>query len=394
MNLRSTLAVSAVVLAFAVGSATSLAAPQEDVNSTLELGNKEAERAHNVSTADARAVGSTYPDRWIMAVRASDYADGHEPYRVIDGKDDTHWQVSGPPPHPMRRHQWIVLELNKVSSVEELSIRWLGDESHPFTVYRQPWSDATDTHDIYKGKSGGEPDEMETYTLSEPARTRAIRIEFPLEEGEGPRGIQEVRVGGLSWPGSYPPAAYDEAPIRKIKRHYYVEFERLLEWPQFNLKRALADGGSARRIRPREDAFEGGHVDFDIAVEPDARNWITLKMWESHEELMAERGDGIVLVSLSDDPVHHGRWFRPKFTRETHEWNPEWYGEKPTPGRWVYVTYPLPREITDGRTHVRLRLQGVGNYRRDHPMRSPAPPVYTVHSSTRPGFGTDDEAGR
>jgi hypothetical protein len=154
----------------------------------------------------------------------------------------------------------------------------------------------------------------------------------------------------------------------------------------FNLKRPLADGGTARRILHRDDAFEGGSIDFDIAVDPKAHNWITLRLWESNEKLMTEHGNTIVLQTLEGDRKDRARWFLPTRMTEETNWEFEWYGLKPRPGRFVYASYSLPQDLTEGKSKIRLRLQGVGNVRRDHPMRGPTPPIYTVISHTAPFF--------
>ncbi len=167
---------------------------------------------------------------------------------------------------------------------------------------------------------------------------------------------------------------------------FYLEFERIRTWTVFNLKRPLADGGTARRILHRDDAFEGGSIDFDIAVDPKAHNWITLRLWESNEKLMTEHGNTIVLQTLEGDRKDRARWFLPTRMTEETNWEFEWYGLKPRPGRFVYASYSLPQDLTEGKSKIRLRLQGVGNVRRDHPMRGPTPPIYTVISHTAPFF--------
>lgn len=372
----------AVALVVTGGCATDNLSQRPTASSTINLGDPDSERAHNVSAEHAPVVGEEYPDRWIMAARASDYEEGHEPWRAVDGDMDTHWQVRGRSPHPMHRGQWLDLELNEPMEIEEISIRWLGEQKYNYRVVHQPRSDATDLHEIHSGESEGQSEELETYVFPRPTRARSIRIEFAAGGDGEPRGIREMRVGGLDMPESYPLAGYEEASVVEIRRPFYVEFERFIgSWPQFNLKRPLADGGTARRIM-NTDEFDGGYVDFEIAVDPDRQNWITLKLWESEPEMMTERGNLIALETFHDDPDRNRRWILPEYITEQKIWDREWYGLKPEPGRWVYASYLLHKDITEGQTRVHLRLQGIGNERRDQPMLAPAPPVYCIHSNS------------
>lgn len=367
----------------------------ESGTAVLDLGDPDDERAHDVEVSNAKRVGKPYPDQWVMATRASGYEDGHEPYRAADGNTDTSWRVTGRPEDYdpdgfLKKDNWFEIVLNEPIRIRKLSIDWLGDHRYDFRIFKQPWSDLR--RKVFESTSNGGNNRLETYTLSEPVTTRTVRIMFRVEEEDARQGIREIRIGGLSWPGSYPMAAYDSAPVQKIERPYkyhgsFHRFNPFLIWPHFNYRRVLADGGTARRILNTK-AFEGGHVDFDIAVRPEKPNWITLKLWESHEQLMTERGNTIALEAFRDNPGRNRRWFMPAFVTEKRNMNHEWYGKKPRPGRWVYAHYRLHPDVVGDRSSVRLRLQGVGNDRRDEPMLEPAPPVYQVISHSRPFFGT------
>ena len=359
-----------------------LSSSSTGVTSSLNLGDQESEARHNVKTEDAEVVRETYPDHWINAARASAYTEGHEPYRVIDGDSDTSWKVAGTNPYP-GNEQWIELEMNHVKPVDEISIKWVGDTPYKFTIYSIRRSDFRRKY--LQGERKGNPEKFETYTLPETMERRGLRIAFEAKEKDTPAGIKEVRIGGLSWPSAYPPAAHPDAGIKSVQRPLYHELNTMLTLENFNLGRLLADGGSARRILSTKE-FEGGHVDFNIAVAPEKQNWITLKLWASKPELMTKRGNAIALEVFATDPDKKRHWYLPKYMNEEQNWDHEWYGLKPEPGRWVYATYKLPRHVTKGQKQMRLRLQGIGNERRDHPMRAPAPPVYRVISHTNPFF--------
>ena len=351
----------------------------------IDLGNAASETEHNVQTSFTEAVNYNYPSHWVMNVRASAFHQGHEPYRVIDGNPETCWQVSGPPPEPMAKGQWIELDLNRTITFEEISIQWIGDKSYDFIVYSKPFSDQR--QQVFEGRSNGRSAESEHFQIGRRVKTRAIRIEFDTDENGGMQGIKEIRIGGLQYPDAYPLAVHPESPVEKSCRTYYVEFQRRMHrWPVFSMKRIYADGGTARRILHRDDAFEGGWIDFDVAIDPGKRNYITLKIWEFHEQLMTEHGNGLVMQVMEGPRKDKARYFYPSYMNEEKNWEFEWYGMKPSPGRFVYASYELPPEMTKDKTTIRLRIQGVGNMRRDYPMRAPAPPIYKIISHVQPVF--------
>ncbi len=347
---------------------------------SIDLGNPESESAHNLSASFADIVEYSYPEYWIMSVRASGYDDGFEPYYTIDGNEDTYWQVTGKPQHPMVRGNWIEIELNQSKKIDEISIDWFGEEPYEFKIYEKPFSDFRSLK--YTNISEPKIHGLETYKLDNKLHTRAIRIEFAVCADNNPQGIRQIRVGGLKYPDAYPQAVHHYAPIISFERIYYVEFERILNWQTFTLRRPYADGGSGRRIMPRNDAFEGGWIDFDITVNPKEQNFITLELWESNKQLMLEHGNAVMLQVLEGSVQDKARWFLPEKITEQKKLNIEWYGLKPQPGRFVYATYRLPKEFTEGKTRTRLRLKGIGNIRRDYPMREPSPPIYNVYSHT------------
>ena len=363
----------------ALGGLTLASVAGAQVTANVVFGDAASEKAHNVSVTSAELVRDAYPQRWVMSVRASAFQDDHEPHRAIDGDDQTHWQVAGRPPAPMARGNWIELDLNESMTVESVQVRWTGDRPYSFKIYDKPFSDLRRLR--LEGRSAEKPGALETYALPEPTRTRAVRVEFAVDPENRPQGIAEIRIGGVAWPDGYPPAKYPGAAVEVVHRPYYVEFERFLKWPVFNLKRPLADGQVGRRLLPL-DTFEGGRLDFDLAVDPARTNFVTLKLWESNTALMTAGGPCIVIEPLVDDPVGRGRGCLPAFMTEEQHTQQEWYGVRPTPGRWVFATYRLPPEVTKARGQIRLRLQGVGNVRRDAPMRSPPPPLYSASSHT------------
>lgn len=347
----------------------------------IMLGDPASEKTHRVQAENTKVVEFSYPDYSYMTVRASAFEEGHEPWLVLDADPDSHWQVRGKPPEPMVRGQWIEVELDRPTKIDEVSVRWLGTKPYKFIIYEKPWEDFR--RPMFEGESRG-GSEIETYKLPKPMQTRAVRIEFEPTEDGSPQGIREIRLGGIQWPQASPLAVDPAGGVVEVTRPYYVEFERMLWWPVFTLRRALADGGTARIILPDKEEFEGGNIDFDVAVMPGQTNWITLKMWESAQRLMNQDNEAILLQMLEGDARQKNRTFLPRFITEEQSWAQEWYGRKPTPGRWVYAHYEIPAEATGQRDKLRLRLQGVGNARRDYPMREPSPPIYEITAASQP----------
>ena len=365
------------------------------ISDTINLGHPRSEHAHNVSVEKAESVSFTYPEHNVMAVRASTYDDGHEPYTVVDGDDDTFWQVSSFPEEAIPDRQWIDLDMDSMIDLEEISIQWLGNHEYEFSVYATRRSDGW--RHVLSTKSEGKAGELETYKLPNTVETRGVHIVFDFDEETGPRGIRKLRMGGQPWPDAYPLAVHPESPIESMKRPYYLRgqnlrgagrFLSMLKWKQFNFKRPLADGGKARRIM-NTGGFKGGHIDFDIAVDPTRQNWITLKLWACQPQPM-QLNNSIALEAFIDTPDQNRRWFMPDFVSEKQNLNHVWYGKKPRPGRWVYAHYKLHKDVVREKNRVRLRLQGVGSDKRDHPMRNPVPPVYNIISHTNPSFNPEN----
>ncbi|MBC7785836.1 MAG: hypothetical protein H7144_18570 [Burkholderiales bacterium] len=121
--------------------------------------------------------------------------------------------------------------------------------------------------------------------------------------------------------------------------------------------RPEAAGETGRRISPAKEQ-NAGWIDFDARVIPDAQNYITLRVWGSDETWSA------LNLLMNDGTVDLGNLW-PVNTRE-----------KPFPGRWIYRTCWIPREATDGRSSLRLRLQA----------KAPTFAIYNIYTHTEPYF--------
>ena len=103
---------------------------------------------------------------------------------------------------------------------------------------------------------------------------------------------------------------------------------------------------------------DGGYVDFELTVDPGDQNYLTVKVWGGSGADAERPGSTLLLrdpdtgdapfthVGYGPVPRHHPR--RGEISRQ--------HMAAPFPGRFFYVTYPIPRAMTDGNSSVQLRL--------------------------------------
>lgn len=102
-----------------------------------------------------------------------------------------------------------------------------------------------------------------------------------------------------------------------------------------------------RMLPPREAGWQGGWLRFEMDVDPGRQNYFTVRCWggeadESMAILFIE-GKQVGYRHLGDyDLLHFGN------------------GGCPCPGRFYYVTLPLPLEYTKGKRRVSLELRSYG----------------------------------
>jgi hypothetical protein len=125
------------------------------------------------------------------------------------------------------------------------------------------------------------------------------------------------------------------------------------------------------------------HVDFQLGCHPDMQTYFTVKVWGSSGSAGYRPGSSLLLhdpdkgdapfdpIARQDGapkPSHHPR--KGEIVRQLEA--------KAFPGRFYYATYPIPREMTRGRSTVRLRLVYKG--------RAPGLEVYRVYTHLDPFF--------
>ena len=140
----------------------------------------------------------------------------------------------------------------------------------------------------------------------------------------------------------------------------------------------VALGEPGRRLVPAsEDA--AASLAFDVKLDPVAQNYLTLRIWGSDTTWTP------VHLFTDADSVNLGNlWWH--VTREA-----------PVPGRFLYRTFPIPIEVTRGKTSLRLRLQtaaapqNIGAFRNaDQPppklLYRPSFALYGLHAHTDSWF--------
>jgi hypothetical protein len=127
---------------------------------------------------------------------------------------------------------------------------------------------------------------------------------------------------------------------------------------------AVETGGLGQTCRRLGD---GGSVQFTVACDPVLQNYLTVKLWGS------DTVGGTQYLYLYDPIDRIGAY--------QDDW-PEvaiWTSQPPFPGRFVYSTYLIPQNLTEGRTQVTLRLADASLG------------VYTVYSHLDSFFDPGDE---
>lgn len=105
----------------------------------------------------------------------------------------------------------------------------------------------------------------------------------------------------------------------------------------------------ARRILPREETdWRGGWLRFNMNVDSERQNYFTVRCWGGEADrcmvLLFIEGKQVGYRHLGDyDLLHFGN------------------GEAPCPGRFYYITLPLPMQYTKGKKSVELEIRAYGS---------------------------------
>lgn len=315
----------------------------EDSLDRIDLGNPESEAAHDLTAKGNKLVRYRKDETKITDVTASDQLKGDAPSNVIDGTAETRWATY----QRRKKGHWLQFRLNRPVTVGQVSIQtW---EGRNFRFQIEVETESGNWREVYEGKTEG-TGELELVQF-EDTTTDRIRIICHGDNKDNANIITEVRIGGLQWPTSYPPAAYPKA---------------LGETGMQLLSREHANA------QLEGESWMGGWMAFDIKTDPQTVTYITLKMWGASPET----GELRLLLSGQENNEAY-RWIDRGSPLFSPLWQKKWQSNDRD--QWLYRTYALPyEEVTRGKNRVRLRLQqkGSGNFR----------PIYSIYTHTNPYF--------
>lgn len=111
-------------------------------------------------------------------------------------------------------------------------------------------------------------------------------------------------------------------------------------------------GEPARQLLPLSPAsWDGGSITFTMKVNPDAQNYVTVRLWGS--DFSADTGHNLVLYAEGKQ-VGYRRESDYDLLNATET-------EPQAPGRFFYETRPLPLSMTQGKTSISLKIAALGS---------------------------------
>lgn len=129
-----------------------------------------------------------------------------------------------------------------------------------------------------------------------------------------------------------------------------------------------------RQIEP------GGEIAFTLRCDPTTQNYLTVKLWGSDTQ-------PCLLFFADEAGKRYGSYLGeiPEIAYNR--------GEPEFPERFVYATVPIPRELTEGKTQVRLKLVAIGSVapyapieQRERPLSNLSRGIYRIYIHTNPFF--------
>jgi len=133
-------------------------------------------------------------------------------------------------------------------------------------------------------------------------------------------------------------------------------------------------GEICRQIEP------GGEISFTVRCDPDNQNYLTVKLWGSDV-------NPCVLFLADETGKRYGNYLTEMPELDLNQGKPSFQG------RFYYVTYPIPRELTQGKTSIRLKLVAIGSIapyappdQRERPLQNPSRGIYRIYTHTDPFF--------
>jgi hypothetical protein len=123
----------------------------------------------------------------------------------------------------------------------------------------------------------------------------------------------------------------------------------------------------------------GAPLVFQLASAPDAQNYLTIKLWGSDTDA------AVLFLYVNGTQVGAYEQDLPELDLNV--------GDAAYPGRFIYVTYPLPLTATTGNISVPLTINAVASVssfappgREEQPLTQPTRPIYAAYVHTDPFF--------
>lgn len=143
----------------------------------------------------------------------------------------------------------------------------------------------------------------------------------------------------------------------------------------------------ARRLLALDPvSHNSGSLSFLLKVDPNAQNYVTVKLWGSDAGIEAGR----LLLYLDGDQLGYRR-------EGDHDVLNQCDADPIFPGRWLYQTVALPRARTEGKKFVSLSIRGLGRTwpygttfeQLQRAFTGPSRGIYRVYSHTTTRFAPD-----
>ena len=142
-------------------------------------------------------------------------------------------------------------------------------------------------------------------------------------------------------------------------------------------------GQPARRLLAGGPNFwEGGSLEWSMKVDPQKQNYLTVKLWGSDKGHL----NGRLILFAEGLQVGYRH-------ESDHDLLNQLDDDALAPGRFIYVTVPLPPKLTEGETSVNLKITATGpiwfygqNFEQyQKPFTAPSRGIYRAytHTSTR-----------
>ena len=351
---------TASILVSVLCSTGASADPAQEILDHVEFGDRASEDAHQFESQHSEVLEPTEgeaPDfRHIVSVAATDGVNT-TPQETLTQSGE--WAVHN-------EGEWIEYELSQQTEINEVQMEWGRNDTFFFEIHAS--SDGASWQRVFEGESWNRGSgEFESYEFDsvQAQHIRIVALGRDTRWRQGRFFLSQVRIGDLEHPNAYETAMKERTGLDQ----------------------------SARRLLPVEDEWEGGWMRFVMESAPEEKNYLTVKLWGSDNRLSH--------LYLRDQ---EGRWViaTPESMRrggDNASWTPVWEFAGgtpggPFPGRFIYVTYPIPREMTEGRSNVTLHLQAAGESFGD-PMDVPSQGIYAAYTHTEPfsGFAEQEPQG-